>query len=161
MSKINLGCGDVKMPGFINADIRPEVKPDMCIDISELSQFKDGEFTYMLAHDVLEHFPHAQVWTVLANWIRCLAVGGRLEIQVPSIDRIYADRKNLIERYGGDSSGRFSKLIFGGQSYPANFHFVCFTPEFFQLVAKKFGLKIESYSPVGLYNHKVIFLRLK
>jgi predicted SAM-dependent methyltransferase len=150
------------MPGFINVDIREDVNPDICTDISDLSQFKDQSVDYILAHDVAEHFPHEKVWAVLVEWIRCLKIGGKIEIQVPSIDRIYADRDKIINRHKGDSSLRFSRLIFGGQDYPSNFHCVCFTYEFFKLMESKLNLKIVKYYPeIGLYNHAVIMEKVK
>jgi len=157
MLKLNLGCGEKKLEGFINVDIRADINPDICMDISNLSRFKTRSVDYILAHDILEHFSHSEVWDVLAEWIRCLKVGGRIEIQVPSIDRIYKDRDKIIKNHNGDSSKRFSQLIFGGQTYSANFHCVCFTPEFFKLMMKKLNLDLVKYFPeIGLYNHKII-----
>ena len=162
MTRLNLGCGNKKYKDFINIDIREDVQPDMCMNITCLDKFKDKTVDFILAHDILEHFSHREIWAVLKEWIRCLKIGGQIEIQVPSIDRIYADRDNLINRYRGDSSLRFSQLIFGGQDYASNFHFVCFTYEFFQLVAKTLNLKIVKYNEtVGNYNHSVIFEKLK
>lgn len=162
MTRLNLGCGDKKFEGFVNIDIRPDVNPDICMNIADLSRFGEKTIDYILVHDALEHFPHRKVWAVLKEWVRVLRVGGRIEIQVPSIDRIYKDRNKLINKYGGDSSLRFSQLLFGGQTYRANFHYVCFTLEFFKLIETKLGMRIVQYFPeVGLYNHKVILERVK
>lgn len=155
--KLNLGCGNKKFSDFINVDIRDDVDPDYCLDISDLSLFKTGSIDYIVAHDILEHFSHRKVWSVLQEWVRCLKVGGRIEIMVPSIDRIYADRKRILDRHKGDSTARFSRLIFGGQDYPANFHCVCFTKEFFELAEDKLNLRIVRYLPeIGLYNQAII-----
>lgn len=162
MKKLHLGCGEIRLDDFINIDIRPEVNPDMCMDISDLSAFETNTIDYILAHDVLEHFSHTKVKDVFTEWVRCLKIGGQIEFQVPSIDRIYADRNEIINRHKGDSTTRFSRLIFGGQDYPSNYHFVCLTPEFFEFMAEKLNLKIVDYFPeVGLYNHKVILEKLK
>jgi hypothetical protein len=162
LKNLNLGCGEVKFKDYLNVDIREDVNPDVCCDISKLSIFESNYFNKIIAHDVLEHFSHLVVWSVLEEWIRVLAVNGELEIQVPSIDRIIASRDEIIRRAGGDSTGRFSKLIFGGQDYPSNFHSVCFTYEFFVLAAKKYGLLITKYNPtVGLFNHSVTLMKLK
>jgi len=162
MLKLNLGCGTKKLDGFVNIDVREAVNPDICMDISRLDRFADNSVDYILAHDVVEHFSHRVIWDVLAEWSRCLKIGGRLEIQVPSIDRIYMDRNKLIQAFDGDSSLRFSQLIFGGQDYGANFHCVCLTYEFFQLFDTKLGLKIVQYFPaIGKYNHAVIVEKTK
>lgn len=161
LDKINLGCGDKKLDGFLNVDGRTEVSPDIVMDITDLSRFKDGTFSYIFAHDVFEHVPHAKVWPVLIDWVRCLAVGGILEIQVPSIDRMIAARDKIIADSGGDSSLRFSQLIFGGQTYQANFHYVCYTKEFFELVTKKLPVKIDRYLPeVGKFNHQIYYKKV-
>jgi SAM-dependent methyltransferase len=160
LDKINLGCGDKKEIGFLNVDGRQEVYPDIVMDIMDLSRFKDNTFSYIKAHDVFEHIPHPKVWPVLTEWVRCLKKDGILEIQVPSIDRIIRARNKLIQDAQGDSSLRFSQLIFGGQTYAANFHYVCYTIEFFELATKKLPIKILEYIPeIGKFNHQVYFIR--
>lgn len=162
MIKLNLGCGEVLLNDFINIDIREDVLPDVCCDISNLSQFKSNSVDYILAHDVVEHFSHRQVWDVLQEWVRVLKVGGEIEIQVPSIDRIFEKRDETIKNHNGDSSKRFSQLIFGGQDYPSNFHTLAITKEFFRLMEKRLGLALVNYFPkVGNFNHKAILKKLK
>jgi len=160
VNKLNVGCGEKKYPDYLNIDLRPEVNPDVCMDVSDLSRFADKAFDYILAEDILEHFSHRKIWDVLTEWVRCLSVGGKLDIRVPSIDRILAKRDLLISSFGGDSSFRFSQLIFGGQNYSGNFHNVCLTREFFELAEKKLNLKIIVYNEIGEYNHQVIFEKL-
>ena len=158
MRKLNVGCGTRQYKDFVNVDFRKDVNPDFCCDVSKLSIFKDEEFDFILAEDILEHFSHRDIWNVLAEWLRVLKGGGKLQIQVPSIDRIYADRDYIINYYKGDSTNRFSKLIFGGQDYAGNFHTVCFTKEFFVLVEQKLNVKIVEYTPeIGQYNQGAIF----
>lgn len=159
--KLNLGCGTKKYDGFLNMDIRSEVNPDILGDVSDLSQFASETFSYIRAEDILEHISHRRTWLVLAEWVRCLKIGGILEIQVPSIERIIADKDVILGRHSGDSTDRLSQLIFGGQDYPANFHTACFTYGFFKLAEKKLPIKISKYSEIGLYNHQVYFEKIR
>jgi len=55
-TRLNLGCGDDYRAGWVNADIRPEVDPDIVVDIDRLPlPFEDNSFEYVLLDNVLEH----------------------------------------------------------------------------------------------------------
>lgn len=161
MAKLNVGCGNKKFPGFINADIRPDVQPDIVMDVTDLSQFRDGSLEYVMAHDVLEHISHAKTWEVLTEWVRCIQIGGTLEIQVPNIDLILRNKDMILAEDDGDSSKRLSHDIFGHQDYPTNFHYAVFTYSFFKCMEKRLNLKINKYIPETGHNHRVYFTKLE
>jgi len=121
--KINVGCGDRKMWGYTNVDIRPDVQPDVVCDISKLStKFSDAKVIY--AAHVLEHFPlkaskfaPTTYKDILADWFEALGKGGTLRLAVPNMraacDR-YLATGNLAE---------VQAFFFGGQKYDFDFHF--------------------------------------
>ena len=54
--KLNVGCGQRKMHGFINIDAREDVEPDMVANVAKIHEkFSDADLLY--ACHVLEHFP--------------------------------------------------------------------------------------------------------
>ena len=79
MVKLNLGCGDKILPGYINVDIdlsrsekhpdskpgsglsRTEKRPDLDADIRDLSRIKPSIADEILAVHVIEHFYYWEV----------------------------------------------------------------------------------------------------
>lgn len=54
--KLNLGCGEDYRNGWVNADIRPTVDPDVVVDLDCLPlPFDDNSFEEVLLDNVLEH----------------------------------------------------------------------------------------------------------
>lgn len=89
MLRVNLGCGDHRLPGYENLDrkngreIYPLDYPDVSLD-------------EIRASHVLEHFGHREVGAVLANWKSKLKPGGCIKIAVPNFEwiaRQYLDNK--------------------------------------------------------------------
>lgn len=123
--KLNLGCGDRKMHGFINVDAREDLGPDVVADVTTINEkFKDVDLIY--ACHVLEHFPlksstfQPRTWkTTLENWYKTLKPGGVLRIAVPDIE---AACKLYIET--GKLDGLYS-FFYGGQKYDFDFHYHC------------------------------------
>lgn len=123
--KLNLGCGDRKMHGFINVDAREDVNPDFVADVTEINKhFKDVDLIY--ACHVLEHFPkkaftfQSRTWKeVLKNWYDTLKVGGVLRLSIPDFEQVV---KYYIET--GDLK-IVQQFIYGGQKYDFDFHYSC------------------------------------
>lgn len=123
MLKLNLGCGDRKLHGFINVDAREEVEPDIVADITSIHDtYKDVDLIY--ACHVLEHFPRKPFpfqpktyMEVLKSWYSALKVGGTLRISVPNLEA-------ACEHYmvNGDMEILHS-LFYGGQKYDFDFHY--------------------------------------
>jgi len=135
MSKLNLGCGELVRSGFINVDERQLPGVDKIVDIGGRLPWVDGMFDYVLAEDVLEHFPLARTGEVLTEWVRVLAQRGTIELFVPNV------RKHIDMLLKGECSmTRFSQLLYGGQDYPGNFHYRCFDMDSIKEVMNKCGL---------------------
>jgi predicted SAM-dependent methyltransferase len=123
--KLNLGCGDRKIHGFINIDARGECNPDIIADIRNTQKiYKDVELIY--ACHVLEHFPmkpstfqDTTYLQILKNWYDTLKSGGILRLSVPDFEVAcsrYLSTGNLSE---------IKHLINGGQKYDFDFHYCC------------------------------------
>jgi len=83
--KLNLGCGYRKIEGYINIDIRPEVGPDMVLDISEGLPY-DNEIDEIRAVDFLEHVPIGRTISTIESIWKALKHHGKFYSVTPSTD---------------------------------------------------------------------------
>jgi SAM-dependent methyltransferase len=86
--RLNLGCGDKLLPGYINVDAassRKGQKPDVICDIRNLDRFKPGIADEILAVHVIEHFYYWEVIPLLTGWHRVLKPGGLLVLECPNL----------------------------------------------------------------------------
>lgn len=57
--RLNLGCGDKLLPGYVNIDVAPArrgARPDVICDLRRLEGFADACADEVLAVHVVEHF---------------------------------------------------------------------------------------------------------
>ena len=115
--RLQLGCCDRKMPGFINVDIREDQNPDVVCDITHISKkFKDVEIIY--SSHVLENYKRDEFMVVLKDWYNTLKTGGILRISVPCMEALaeyYLDTKDLDRQLLG--------LLYGDQGSPYSYHY--------------------------------------
>jgi hypothetical protein len=123
--KLNLGCGNKKIYGFVNVDGREEVNPDVLCDVASISKrFKDVDLIY--ASHVLEHFPYranniypTTCYELLLDWHKALKVGGTLRLAVPdfaAVSKYYAFTSDLRV---------LRSFMSGGQKYDFDYHLSC------------------------------------
>ena len=92
--KLNLGCGNRKLPGYVNIDIDHKLSPDMVADVRNLDRIDDGSAEEIIAIHLFEHFFYWEIPAILKGWHTKLKDGGKLIIECPDI--IYASEQ-LIE----------------------------------------------------------------
>lgn len=115
--KVNLGCGNKKISGYVNVDIREDVNPDIIDDVSKLEKFKNESIDLIYACHILEHFGRHKYKEVLTRWYSVLKPDGVLRLAIPNFEKIcevYSKNKNMNELLG---------LLYGGQNYEQNFHY--------------------------------------
>jgi SAM-dependent methyltransferase len=87
--KLNLGCGDKIIDGYINVDVAQEragKQPDVIADIRKLSEvFEVNSVTEILAVHVVEHFWRWEVEEILKMWVSLLKPGGRMILECPNL----------------------------------------------------------------------------
>lgn len=86
--RLNLGCGDKILTGYINVDIAESTKgnkPDLVSDISKLEKFTDNSVDEILTVHVIEHFYYWHLPTVLAEWKRILKPGATMITETPNL----------------------------------------------------------------------------
>jgi SAM-dependent methyltransferase len=79
-TKLNLGCCDNHIDGFVNVDRLPPA--DVLVDLEKRWPWDDGTVTEIVAHDILEHLPDKIHSMNEAH--RVLKSGGLLSIRVPT-----------------------------------------------------------------------------
>jgi SAM-dependent methyltransferase len=80
--KLNLGCGERRLPGYVNCDILPQVAADRHFDLNCFPYpFEDGCADEILLDNVLEHL--AEIPPVMEELHRLLRGGGIVRIFVP------------------------------------------------------------------------------
>ena len=88
MIKLNLGCGDKILQGYVNIDTvssRAGRQPDFVADIRDLRRIKSSIADEILAIHVIEHFYYWEVVPLLKSWRRLLKPGGKLILECPNL----------------------------------------------------------------------------
>jgi ubiquinone/menaquinone biosynthesis C-methylase UbiE len=103
---LHLGSGDIHWDGWINVDQHEGPwngkqknvgKPDVIADITHLPD-EEGTADAIAAIHVIEHFYVWEVQTILAEWKRVLKSGGKLILELPSMDKVFRYIANAIDR---------------------------------------------------------------
>ena len=83
--KYNLGCGDRKLKGFKNIDIKPEVNPDIVSDVTKTPWLwaKESEADLIFTDNLFEHIYPQPLLRVYQECHRVLKPNGLLQIIVP------------------------------------------------------------------------------
>jgi predicted SAM-dependent methyltransferase len=151
--RLNLGCGDKKWEDYINVDICPEtrgVKPDVVSDLRKLP-FPDEYADEIHAIHVIEHFYVWEVESVLSEWRRVLKTGGKLILELPSMEKIIGNFIDGVNAPGGVVNMRITWWgLFGDPSYkdPYMMHQWCYTKGMIQEAIKSAGFKdVEFFEP--------------
>ena len=147
LKKLNLGCGDKILPGYINVDVaesRRGLKPDVLCDLHRLTPFADDSVEEILSVHVVEHFWRWEVVAILEEWVRVLKPGGRMILECPNLLTAVAE---LLEdpdtRVGpGQESQRTMWVLYGDPSWedPYMIHRWAYTPASLAAVMTEAGL---------------------
>jgi len=136
MKKLNLGCGDKILPGYINVDVvesRRGLKPDVVCDLHDLEPFEDGSIDEILSVHVIEHFWRWEVLGVLVEWVRVLKPGGTMVLECPNLLSAAAELlRNPFAAEGTGPEGQRSMWVFYGDPAwrdPYMVHRWGYTPE--------------------------------
>lgn len=144
--KLNLGCGTDKISGYANIDIRPEVDPDMIMDLNKTPYpFDTNSIDEIKAKDFIEHFSFRRTKAIVSEWFRILKQGGKMYIQCPDLEaittKVVMDKKRTYEE--------MSYWVYGGQEYPQNLHQAGFTNLTLTRLLESAGFKVESVKNDG------------
>lgn len=152
--RLNLGCGNDIRDGYTNVDFR-KTHPDVLeVDLSKFPwPFEDSSVDEILMLDFLEHFPYRDTQRIILEVYRVLTPNGQVVIQVPDARHLMhalvqegdylcnncgtkmhgLDSPDYIAKCQGcgqrddDVSAAAMRRLYGGQDFPGNFHYTCFT----------------------------------
>ena len=117
-TKLNLGCGDKVLSGYINIDVasaRGGRQPDVVCDIRRLDCIPENFADEVLAVHVIEHFYQWEAKDVLLEWVRVLRPGGILILECPNLESAALEFiKNADAAAMGGREGQRSMWVFYG-----------------------------------------------
>ena len=119
--RLLLGGRTTHIDGFLNVDLFEGEGVDIRTDVSDLSMFKDGEVVELYCSHILEHFAHVRTVSVLKEWRRVMAKGGKAHIAVPDFDAMI----KVYVRHG--LTDWIRNMLYGDQIYGLAFHYAPFT----------------------------------
>jgi len=91
--KINIGCGNAKFKGWLNADIEPGA--DIVLDIRKGLPLNDESVSLIYNEHFIEHLSVEEAERVLRESHRVLQKGGVIRVATPDVDFV-------IDRYNGN-----------------------------------------------------------
>lgn len=133
--KLHLGCGYLRLPGFVNIDTRDLPGVDVIAQVDKLARFEDNSVDLIYACHVLEHFPRRDTQRVLKEWYRVLKPGGSLRLSVPDFEAVvivWEKTRNLALVLGH---------LVGGQDYPGNVHYMVFDFTYLSTLLSEVGFR--------------------
>lgn len=85
--RLHLGCGCVRLAGWLNLDIQDLPGVDLVVDVSSGLHFEGVEALY--AEHFLEHLDLDRAISLLCDVNRCLAPGGVVRLSTPNLDWVW------------------------------------------------------------------------
>jgi len=146
--RLNLGCGDKILTGYINVDIATERAsnvPDVVCDVRDLSIFSENYADEILAVHVVEHFWRWEVANVLKEWIRVLKPGGVMILECPNLLSACEEflRNPKVHALPGPEGQRTMWVFYGDPRWqdPLMVHRWGYTPQSLGMVMHEAGLR--------------------
>jgi SAM-dependent methyltransferase len=85
--RLNWGCGNWKMAGWINSDIKDEPGVDLVCDIRDGLPLPDDDLDYAVSIHALPEIPYRDLLGAIAELRRVLKPGGVLRLGLPDVER--------------------------------------------------------------------------
>ena len=82
--KLNLGCGDIHLDGFVNIDSYPLPGVDVVCDIREI-QYEENTVDEIVMFHCIEHFTLDDACLIIRKLFKILKPGGRVIMEGPDI----------------------------------------------------------------------------
>ncbi|MDX3809782.1 MAG: hypothetical protein QHC89_25780 [Bosea sp. (in: a-proteobacteria)] len=141
--RLNLGCGHISLPNYINVDMRELPGVDIVAGVDRLP-FEAGTVSEIFSAHLVEHFPQEALRRrLLPYWVSLLKPGGILQAITPDAAAM------LKNAAAGDYPFEdFREVLFGAQDYEGDYHYNLLTPDSMTTLLKEAGL-IEVVVPVA------------
>jgi len=86
--KLHIGCGNLRLGGYVNIDNRPIVSVDKILEAWDLKEFEDGSVGEIYSCHMLEHLERDELDRTVREWRRVLRRDGVLRLAVPDMRSI-------------------------------------------------------------------------
>lgn len=142
--KLNYGCGETKLEGYVNIDIEPSTKPDLIHDIRKAPlPYEDNSVEDVLCLHNIEHI-ELKFWPVLfQEFHRVLSPEGTLTMAYPEFE---VCAKNFVENKQGHKEF-WRRTLYGRQKYPGDYHITPVISQDLVLLLKDAGFKDIKHRP--------------
>jgi predicted SAM-dependent methyltransferase len=117
--RLHLGCGKIRLPGFVNIDHRATSATDLECDILRLP-FDDNSAVRIESYHVIEHLGRHEAVRAVREWQRVLKPGGSLVIECPDFDEAC---REYLEGDAGRIDNIFGLQRFEGDSHRFGYNF--------------------------------------
>lgn len=87
--KFNMGCGSMRIPGYLGVDKNSD-RADFRMDLFEFNPPKDCADEIFASH-VIEHLPQHRSPEIMEKWYKTLKPGGKLIMEQPDIEALCKD----------------------------------------------------------------------
>ena len=138
MTKLNVGCANKRIEGYVGMDIRKSKAADVVTPAWDMP-YKDGEIEEIYTSHMMEHLREHEIHDTLTEFSRVLENSGKLVIRVPDFE-VYAAL--FLERGWDWKSTWGLRYIFGYQRRNADYHFTGWWKERLNRVLPQYGFKI-------------------
>lgn len=131
-NKLHIGCGKVRIPGYLNIDIQKTSAVDVLADVRKLPLI-ENHFDLIYACAVIEHFGRHEWLDIVAHWSSFLKPGGILRLSTNDFESCVArfqQKKDLSELLG---------ILIGGHKDPWDKHGMIFTFDVLRAALEKIG----------------------
>lgn len=143
--KLHLGCGPVRLEGFINIDAVYTPAVDFRCKLSKLYDFfPERSVSEIYICHTMEHLPARFLPLYLKQFHYLLKKGGILRISVPDIEKCLIASKK--QRWSDAELDLLQGVIGGGQDHKYNYHKLFYWPEYLARKLEAAGfVHIEEY----------------
>ena len=159
LKKLNIGCGNHILEGWVNADLYYEDDRVVKYDILNMPEEWTDYFDEVLCQHVLEHFGRMEAQKALLNLWRVTKTGGKCVIVVPDLDyccEIFFSSKDhtVLKEWG-------FRMLFGSQDYEGDMHKTGFTLEHIKKLVNGIGFGIDYQTYCWSADQKSILIQCR
>jgi len=90
VARLNWGCGEHVLPGWINSDTKEGPGVDLVCDIRQGLPLADDSIDYAVSIHALPEVPYPDLLPVVRELRRVLKPGGVLRLALPDLERAFA-----------------------------------------------------------------------
>lgn len=86
MTRLHIGCADIKLDGYINIDTRQTKATDIVADAWSLEMFESGTVSEVYSRHTIEHLEPDDAVRAIREWHRVLSPTGFARIICPDLE---------------------------------------------------------------------------